>query len=168
MRKLLRARKVARICFSVAAARLALAPLLGFLFSGTDDPYLSNYGLVQIATGLMFLGFTLLPMPPIPELKVRRSSRRAAGVAVLIDGVAMLIMHLMPARDPLSWLLTGLGLVVSASFVTAIFMDIMADDDDKPRKRKRFKAKWPSWIKKRWEDRPRMPKPAPKPARQPV
>lgn len=168
MSKLLRARRVARICLSVAVARFALAPLLGFLFSGTDDPYLSNYGLVQIGAGFLFLGLTLFPTSSIPELKVRRSSRRTGGAAVIIDGMAMLIVYLMPTRDPLSWLLLGLGLVVSASFVTAIFMDLMADDDDRPRKRKRFKAKWPSWIKRRWEDRPRMPKPAPKPTRQPV
>ena len=156
---------LACLYLTLAKLLLALIPLGESSFAG--EPSVSKVVVGQVIVGLAFIGMTLVPVyykivMPDPR---RRRTRRILGVACCVDGAGRIIMDLWPTALYEALLMAGFVIVIC--FVASIFYDLAPyDDGPRKRKRRRIKAKWPSWIPKpkRW-DVPPLPKP--KPARQP-
>ena len=158
-----KSRRLAGFCLVASLVKLALAliPLGESPFP--DDPGVDGMTIFlsasMIFSGFGLLGLTLIPMyreyVMVDPLRVR--TRRYLGWASVILGVAVLVMDLWPnIFEPF---LSVATFTIGACFVYAVCLDY--SDDDKPRKRRRFKAKWPSWLRTRWDPAPPLPKPRP-------
>ena len=171
MEKLQKARKWARRCFFVSVGKLAFC-IIAVLFSGPaptpDTPIFDHIsaGWLKVGFCAFIVGVSLLPFYREALLKEpeRVDTRRYVGFAFGLDGVVDLIRITWP-HEWHTWLWAFTYPFV-LFFMLAIHFDF-SDPDDKPRKKRKFKAKWPAWIKKRWSPTPRQHRPQPQPHPQP-
>ena len=162
-----KAKMWARRCFYLSAAKLVFC-IIGVMFSGDaprpDAPYLDHIGFAWGKIGFCFLavGATLVPLYRelmMPEAE-RVDTRRYIGFAIGVDGVVDFVRLTWPHEwHSLMWVF---GYPFVFFFILAMHFDL-SGPDDKPRKKRKFKAKWPAWIKKRWSPTPRHHRPQPQP-----
>ena len=154
-----KSRRFAKACLYMASLKMALAVIPLGESAWADEPGVSWWGILVIIAGLTLIGLTLIPLyqrAVIADLR-RRRIRRYLGASCCVDGLARIIIGLWPTA--LYPLLEGIGLAIGICFVIAVMLDY-SDDGDKPRrKRRRFRAKWPSWLPKRWVHTPPLPSP---------
>ena len=159
-----KSRRLAAFCFVASIVKLALAlvPLGESPFP--DDPGVAGRTIfmstMMICSGFGLLGLTLIPMyreyVVVDPLRIR--TRRYLGWASVILAVALIVVDMWP--NILQPFLSVATFVIGLCFVYAVYLDYSGDD--KPRKRRRrFKAKWPSWLRTRWDPAPPLPKPRP-------
>ena len=169
-----KSRRWARLCFLTSAIKIAFC-VAGVMFSGTTlPPDTSNFnwfnhigvGYAKIGFLVFVGGLTLIPfyrkvMLPQPE---RVDARRYMALAFGLDGLVDIIRITWPHEwhSHLAWF----NFPFTIFLVIAMHYDL-SDPNNRPRKKRKFKAKWPAWIKKRWSPTPRHHQPTPQPNPQP-
>ena len=169
-----KSRKWARLCFLTSVIKIAFC-VVGVMFSGTAPPpdtsdfnWFNHIGVGYAKIGfLVFVGgLTLIPfyrkvMLPQPE---RVDARRYMALAFGLDGLVDIIRITWPHEwhSHLAWF----NFPFTIFLVIAMHYDL-SDPNNRPRKRRKFRAKWPAWIKKRWSPTPRHHQPTPTPNPQP-
>lgn len=166
-----KARRWARLCFIVTVAKFVFC-VAGIALSGPapppDDILFDHiaFGWAKIGFFVFVTGMSLIPfyrkaLLPQPE---RVDTRRYMALAIGLDGVIDVIRNIWP-HELHAWL-WPFSYPFAIFLVLAMHFDF-SDPNDKPRKKRKFKAKWPAWIKKRWPAAPRHHRPQPQPQPQP-
>ena len=168
-----KAQKYAKRCFRLAAAKVAVAgggalatefaPFMSFLKGTTSISDIYIWVAVgEMIFGIVFIAVTYLKFyqEHLVTEKRRRVTRRLVGGAMIADSVSLMVSHTWPTHFDY---LLSLASLVLAALLFLTFMHEYDDGSGPRRKRKRFKAKWPSWIKKRWSAARPIPKPTPAP-----
>ena len=176
----IKARKYAKRCIWTATLKLAVAVVAPLAVNYIHLPFLADWwtppdggmtrekwiAISEMIFGVVFFGLTLVPFYQkyvVPQ-KRRRVTRRIIGGAIFIDGIALMITQLAPTYFDV--FITILNFVLTAFLFLAMYHEL--GDDGRPRrKRKRRKARWPAWIKKRWEAARPLPNPTPAPRPRP-
>ena len=174
MSHLRKARKYARLFFITTATKFALC-LIGVMFSGPAPPpnvtFFDNiyFGWAKVGLCVFIVGLSLIPFYRELMLKEteRVDTRRYIGFGFGLDGLT----DVMRMAWPSEWhaVLWPFGFPFMVFFLLATHHYYSDDSDGKPRKKRRFKAKWPAWAK-RWSQIPRHhrpPTPAPAPSPRP-
>ena len=176
----IKARKYAKRCIWTATLKLAVAAFAPLAVNLVHLPFLAEWwtppdggmtkeqwiAVSEMIFGIAFIGITFVPFYQkyVVTKKRRRVTRRIIGGAIFIDGIALMLTELFPTYYNLP--ITIITFVLTAFLFLAMYNEL--GDDGRPRrKRKRRKAKWPEWIKKRWRAARPLPKPTPAPRPRP-
>ena len=167
MDSLRKARKYARLCFLSTVGEIAFC-LIGVIFSGPAPPpevtIFDNiyFGWAKVGICVLMVGVSLVPFYRDLMLQEteRLDARRYIGFAFGLDGLTDVI-RMTWASEWHAWL-WAFSFPFVAFFILAMHHYYTDDSDGKPRKKRKFKAKWPAWAK-RWSQIPRHHRPAPTP-----